>query len=93
MTIHEIFPLSTTAAQRLTPVGIHSGMDITLQNINLFGYVYVGGENVSSTSYGYRLMPNHAISLELPGQNALFAIASDPDMNLAVLKIDLEAQG
>jgi hypothetical protein len=68
-------------------------MDITLQSVNLFGYVYIGGEGVTSSDYGYRLMPNHAISFELPGQNALYAIASDEDMDLAVLKIDLEAQG
>jgi hypothetical protein len=93
MANHEIVNLSTTTAVRLTPPGTHSGMDITLQSVNLFGYVYIGGEGVTSSDYGYRLMPNHAISFELPGQNALYAIASDEDMDLAVLKIDLEAQG
>ena len=93
MANHEIVNLSTTVATRLTPPGTHSGMDITLQSVNLFGYVYIGGEGVTSSDYGYRLMPNHAISLELPGQDALYAIASDADMDLAVLKIDLEAQG
>jgi hypothetical protein len=93
MASHEIVALSNTTATRITPPGLHSGMDITLQSVNLFGYVYIGGEGVTSSDYGYRLMPNHAISFELPGQNALYAIASDEDMDLAVLKIDLEAQG
>jgi hypothetical protein len=93
MANHRIVNLSTTAAVRLTPPGIHSGMDITLQSVNLFGYVYVGGEDVSSSNYGYRLMPNHAISFELPGKDSLYAIASDPDMTLAVLEIGLESQG
>jgi hypothetical protein len=38
-------------------------------------------------------MPNHAISFELAGSDALYAIASDPDMSLAVLHIKLEMQG
>lgn len=92
MSSHQIVALSNTTATKLTPPGVHSGMDITLQNVNLFGYVYVGAEGVTSSSYGYRLMPNHAISFELAGQDALYAIASDADMDLAVLKIDLEAQ-
>jgi hypothetical protein len=93
MADHEIVNLSTTTAFRLTPRGTHSGMDITLQSVNLFGYVYIGGEGVTSSNYGYRLMPNHAISFELPGQDALYAIASDENMNLAVLKTHLEIQG
>ena len=93
MASHEIVALSNSSGTRLTPPGTHSGMDITLQNVNLFGYIYVGAEGVTSTNYGYRLMPNHAISFELAGPDALYAIASDADMDLAVLKIKLETQG
>ena len=93
MASHEIVALSNTTATRLTPPGMHSGMDITFQNINLFGYVYIGAEGVTSSSYGYRLMPNHAISFELSGSDSLYAIASDAEMDLAVLKVELETQG
>ena len=93
MASHEIVALSDSSDTRLTPPGTHSGMDITLQNVNLFGYIYIGAEGVTSTNYGYRLMPNHAISFELSGPDALYAIASDPDMDLAVFKIELETQG
>lgn len=34
MTQHALTTLSNTTATRLTPNGIHSGMDITLQNVN-----------------------------------------------------------
>ena len=93
MASHKIVALSDSSDTRLTPPGTHSGMDITLQNVNLFGYIYVGGEGVTATNYGYRLMPNHAISFELSGSDALYAVASDPDMDLAVFKIELETQG
>jgi hypothetical protein len=93
MANHEIVTLNNTAAQRLTPPGTHSGMDITLQNVSSSGYVYVGGEGVSAANYGYRILPNHSFSIELPGQHALYAIASAPDTSLAVLWVDLEDQG
>ena len=91
MTAHRIQVLGNTEAVRLTPNGDHSGMDITLQNVNSSGYIYVGGEGVSETSYGFRIMPNHSISFELPGYDALYAIASSSDMKLAIIEIGLEA--
>ncbi len=90
MTTHSIVTLSSLEAERLTPNGMHSGMDITLQNINLSGYIYVGGEGVTSNDYGFRIMPNHSISFELPGLNALYAISSENEMKLAIIKIGLE---
>ncbi len=90
MTAHRIQVLGNTEAVRLTPNGDHSGMDITLQNINTSGYIYVGAEGVTSSNYGFRIMPNHSISFELPGYDALYAIASSSDMNLAIIETGLE---
>lgn len=90
MTSHRLQALGNTEAIRLTPNGDHSGMDITLQNVNASGYIYVGGEGVTSSSYGFRIMPNHSISFELPGYDALYAIASAADMSLAILETGLE---
>lgn len=91
MTTHALATLSNISATRLTPNGMHSGMDITLQNVNLSGYIYIGGEGVTSSDYGFRLMPNHSISFELPGLNALYAISSENGMKLAIIKIGLES--
>lgn len=91
MTTHVVTTLSNISATRLTPNGMHSGMDITLQNVNLSGYVYVGGEGVTSSDYGFRIMPNHSVSFELPGLNALYAISSENGMQLAIIKIGLES--
>lgn len=92
MTAHRIQVLGNTEAVRLTPNGDHSGMDITLQNVNASGYIYIGGDDtLSSTSYGFRIMPNHSISFELPGYDALYAIASDVEMELAIIQTGLEA--
>jgi hypothetical protein len=92
MTTHNLYALSNSVATRITPAGTHSGMDITLQNANLSGWIYVGGEGVTGSSYGYRLAPGHAISFELPGRDDLHAIAEINGSNLAVISIGLEGQ-
>lgn len=66
-------------------------MDITIQNTDDAAYVYVGAEGVTTSNYGYRLMPNSAISFELPGTDALYAISDTNNSKVAVLKTNLEA--
>lgn len=91
MAQHELKTIGTTAV-RLTPNGSHSGMDITLQNVNASGYIYIGtNDAVSASSYGYRISPNHAISFELPTHDSLYAIASASGLKLAVIQTGLEA--
>lgn len=65
-------------------------MDITIQNLDESAYVYVGGEDVNPEDFGYRLSPNSAISFELPGRDALYAITDTDNSYLAVLKTNLE---
>lgn len=91
MTTHSLTTLSNLTATRLTPQGSHSGMDITIQNVHASAYVYVGGEGVTSSNYGYRIAPGHAISWELPGKDALYAITDTNNSNVAILKTNLEA--
>jgi len=90
MTQHAKIILSNSAATALTPSGTHSGMDITIQNIDSSAYVYVGGANVTTSSFGYRLNPGNAISFELPGKDALYAISDTDESEIAVLKTNLE---
>lgn len=89
--MHNLVTLTNAEATRLSPVGTHSGCDITIQNVDSTEYVYVGGASVSTTSYGYRISPNHAISFELPGKDALYAVASDDGVQAAVIITSLEA--
>jgi hypothetical protein len=91
MTTHSLTTLSSSTATRLTPNGVHSGMDVTIQNVHSTAYVYVGGEGVTSSSYGYRLNPNSAISFELPGKDALYAITGTNGSQIAVIKTNLES--
>lgn len=90
MTLHAHTTLSSTTATRLSPNGLHSGMDITIQNIHESAYVYVGGEGVTASDYGYRIAPGAAFSIELPGQDALYAISTVNSSKVAILQTGLE---
>lgn len=90
MTLHALVTLDSTTATRLTPNGMHSGMDITIQNIHASAYVYIGAEGVTSSDYGYRIAPGSAFSVELPGTNALYAVTTVNGSSVAVLKTGLE---
>ena len=93
MAEHILITLSDTTPARLTPNGTHSGLDITIQNANDSGYIYIGAtETLSSSNYGFRLIPNQAISFELPGADALYAIGENDAMKAAVIKTNLESQ-
>lgn len=89
-TIHNLYTLSNSNATRLTPIGIHSSMDITIQNVDSEAYVYIGGAGVTTLNYGYRIAPGHAISWELPERDELYAITDTNESKIAVLKTSLE---
>ena len=89
-TTHSIVSLNSSTATKITPGGTHSGFDITIQNINSTGYVYVGGEGVTTSNYGFRILPNHSISFELAGKDHLYLISSAGSMSAAVIMIALE---
>lgn len=90
MTTHALTQLSNSESIRLTPEGLHSGMDITVQNVSDSAYVYLGGEAVTSSDYGYRLAPSSAWSIELPGTDALYAISDTNESQIAILSTGLE---
>jgi hypothetical protein len=75
---------------RISPYGVHSGTDITVQNLDGSNYAYLGGPGVNSNNFGYRLAPGAAISFELPGKDTLYAY-SDNEIDIAVLMTGLES--
>lgn len=90
MTTHTTISVSD-APVRVSPFGIHSGVDITVQNLSDTDYVYIGGPTeLNSENFGYRLSPGAAWSVELTGQNSLYAYADNPAY-VAVLITGLEA--
>lgn len=91
-TTHSTLSLNNSEATRLTPNGLHSGMDITIQNLDASAYIYIGGEgDLNPENFGYRLSPGLAISFELPGRDSLYAITDASQSYIAVLKTGLES--
>ena len=90
MTQHSLTTLSNSTATRLTPNGTHGGLDITIQNVHASAIVYIGGEGVTSSNYGYRISSNNAWSVELSGVDALYAITNTNGSQVAVIKTSLE---
>lgn len=74
----------------LSPMGIHSGVDITIQNLGENSVFLGGHEDLHSENFGYKLLPNAAWSVELSGQDAIYAYA-DQATPVAVLMTSLES--
>ena len=90
MTQHSLTTLSNASATLLTPNGIHSGLDVTIQNTHATAIVYLGAVGVTSSNYGYRLSPGAAWSIELSGRDSLYAISNTNESTVAVLTTSLE---
>jgi hypothetical protein len=90
-TYHEIVTLSDSEPIELTPEGkIHSGLDVTVQNLSETAYVYIGAQDVSTESYGFRIPPNSGFSVELNPRDELYAISSVDQSQVALLRVLLE---
>lgn len=64
-------------------------MDITIQNIDSNAYVFIGGENVDTNDFGYRIAPNNAISFSLLAPDAIYAITDTDGSQIAVIKVGI----
>lgn len=48
-TYHELVTLSDSESTELTPPGkVHSGLDLTVQNVHATAIVYIGGAGVTA---------------------------------------------
>jgi hypothetical protein len=92
MARHSLITLSSTQPTRVSSRAPHSGEDITIQNVDPEAIVYLGGKDVSSSSFGFVLVPGAAWSVELPPKNDLYAISESNGSSVAVLKVSLEYQ-
>ena len=48
---------------------------------------------MTNSNYGYRLLPDHAISFELTSQDEIYVIASGSNMKVATIAVNLESAG
>lgn len=89
-TYHDLLTLSDTTATELTPGARHSGLDITIQNVDQAAIVYIGGAGVTASDYGFKLTPGAGFSIELNPNDRLYAISDTDESNAALLRVLLE---
>lgn len=89
-TYHELLTLSNTTATELTPGANHSGLDLTVQNVDETANIYIGGNGVTASSYGFKLEPGDAFSIELNPRDRLYVISDTNESNAALLRVFLE---
>lgn len=85
---HNLVNISSTEAVNLDiSETVKSSFTLIIQNINTTGYIYIGNSGVTSSNYGFRISPNQAFTIELPSSINLYAIASDINLQAAVMEI------
>lgn len=90
-TYHQLVELSDTTQTELTPAGkVHSGLDLTVQNVHESATVYLGGTGVTSSNYGYKLEPGDGFSIELNPRDQFYAISDTDGSEVALLRVLLE---
>jgi hypothetical protein len=89
-TYHELLTLSDTTPTELTPGANHSGLDVTVQNVDDTAIVYVGGAGVTASDYGFKLVPGAGFSVELNPADRLYVISDTDASNAALLRVFLE---
>jgi hypothetical protein len=89
MTTHAVYSLNSSSATKITPNGVHSELNVSIQNVSASGYVYIGGEGVTTSNYGFRILPDSAISFELEGHDELYALSASAGMYAAVITTSL----
>ena len=78
---HQIHPSASAIPQYA------QGVTITVQNLSGGNYIYLGNDNTSSVSYGFRLSPNQAISFDLNPFDNLHAISNDGSTQVAITRL------
>lgn len=89
-TYHQLLTLSNTTETEVTPGANHSGLDVTVQNVDVQANVFIGGEGVTASNYGYRIAPGAAISFEVNPADRIYVISDVNESQAALMRIFLE---
>jgi hypothetical protein len=89
---HNLVTLNNSTATAVSVTGQHAGRDITVQNISDTANVYLGGDEVSTSNYGYKILPGSAWSVELRSGEVLYAVSSASSSQVAVIQLGLESE-
>lgn len=88
---HSVVALSDTTPYALPfddGDGVYYNVSFTVQNVDESATVYIGGTDVSDTSYGIRLAPDGMASFdEMPRYPGIYAISSVDGSQIAIMRM------
>jgi hypothetical protein len=84
---HKILTLNSIPQNLVTRETVHSLNTFTVQNIMDDGFAYLGGENVSTTNFGFKLYPGQTFIAELSWSDNIYAVG-DEGVQIAILELD-----
>lgn len=86
---HAKITVNASTPTRVTPEGQEAGIGLSIQIQNVSAVdVYVGGEGLTSTSFGCKIAPGAACSLEgLTTLDEVYALSSSGDADIAVMRV------
>jgi hypothetical protein len=88
---HTLKTLSTTAQIiSIAPadeIAYASTLTISVQNTDDTIVVYLGGSGVTSSNYGYKLLPGITFAADLAPDDELYAVAASGTPKVAIIKV------
>ena len=67
-----------------------SNGDMTIQNNNATANIYLGTSAVTTSDYGFKLVPGMAIAFELNGTDSIWAVSDTAGAKVNTLRVALE---
>ena len=83
---HERVSVGTTATQLSSNYSGKDGQTILIQNPSASVVVYLGGEGVTTASYGYALGVVSDVSIDLQDGEKLYAVVASSTLTVNVLR-------
>lgn len=83
---HERVSVGTTATQLSSNYAGKDGQTVSVQNPSSSVTVYLGGEGVTTTSYGYALGVLSDMSIDLQDGEKLYAVVASSTLTVNVLR-------
>ena len=83
---HAIVSVGTTATKLTSDYDGKDGQTINVQNPSGGATVYLGGEGVTSSSYGFILGAGISFSIELQDDEKLYAVVASSTQNVNILR-------
>lgn len=87
MTVHHTQTLTTSGTAY--KIFAENG-DITIQNNNASANIFIGGAGVTTSSFGFKILPQAAIAFELNGTDEIWAVSDTDGATVNTLRVALE---